>query len=222
MDTLAFFSNEQLIELSKNMPWFLVSAGLAFAIWRVVKWAGNKGNSLYELLFNHEDGKFIEMVDTQKDFVQSVRDNNVAIREDVLMTLESIRNIERKLAQLSKVGFENLNSDYFSVLFEHSPLPILFADSEYNIISANTKFVELLGYTNDELQAKSVADITKEVDIELGKNQSLQMVEGDIDYYRIEKSYERKNGTSVYCVVHVYRIPTEGPFDHFIKVVVPK
>jgi|GEM_PF-3862170 len=222
MSTLAFLTNDQLIEFSKSAPWFIVSTGLAYAIWRVAKWVGGKGNSVYDLLFNHEHGKFIEMVDSQKDFVKSVKENNVAVREDILITLESIRNIERKLDNLSKIGFENLNSDYFNVLFEHSPLPIAFINSEQNFMTGNTKFIELLGYTNNELRTMYIKDVTKDTDINLETTQTMQMIDGDIDYFRLEKTLLRKNDTEIYCTVYMYRIPTEGPFDHFIKVIIPR
>lgn len=222
IDWIATGLEEQLLEIGKHTPWFLVSIMLFFVLWRSTKWAGKKFNNMYDLLFHKEDGKFVEMLDTQKDFVNSVKDNNESIRKDVLLTLESIKNIEKKINQLSKIGFNNLNSDYFSVLFEHSALPTAFVDSDYNVMSGNVKFCELLGYTNDELRKLKVHDITVEEDINLDIIQAEKVKNGEIDFYRLEKTFIRKGGTKVYCVFYCYRIPTEGPFDHFIGAVVPQ
>jgi len=213
--------DESLISLGQQAPWLLVSFALTFAIWKSVKWVGVRFGEIYTLLFDKDNGKVLNVIDHQTEFVESVKVNNDVTRKDIATTLQAVKSIERKITQLSKIGFENMNSEYFNILFEHSELPTAFVDEEYNFMSGNMKFCELLGYTNDELRAIRVHDVTAEDDIALDISQADKVKAGVTDSYRLEKTFVRKDGGSIYATLFVYRIPAEGPFNHFIGVVIP-
>ena len=209
------------VEVGQQAPWLLVSFALAFVVWRVTKWTGAKFTDMYEVLFDKKDGKLLKLIDHQAEFVESVKTNNIGVRQDIAITLESIKNIERKINQMSKIGFENMNSEYFGILFEYSELPTAFVDADFNFMSGNAKFSELLGYTNEELRKLTVMDVTAESDITADITQAEKVKSGEIDFYRLEKSFIRKDKSTIYCTLFCYRIPSEGPFNHFIGTVVP-
>lgn len=217
----AFLTAENIIELGRTMPWFLVCVVLFFAIRKFVYWCGDRLNNLYELLFDKDQGKFVQLLNTQTEFVNSVKQNNEYNRGDIVRTLESIKAIEDRLTHMSRVGFENMNSEYFSVLFERNPVPICFVDENGKFISANIKCTELLGFSSEELQHKTFIDVTALADVATDKLKAEKVKNGEISYYRLEKTYVRKNGDTVYCALYVYRIPNEGPFNHYISIIAP-
>lgn len=218
---IAFLTTEQIIELGRSAPWFLVCIVLFFAIKKFVYWSGDKINDLYTLLFHKDNGKFVQLLNTQTEFINSVKANNESNKTDILRTLESIKAIEDRLTHMSRVGFENMNSEYFSVLFERNPVPICFIDEGGKFLSANVKCTELLGFSSEELQAKTFIDVTALADVATDKLKAEKVKNGEITYYRLEKTYVRKNGDTVYCALYVYRIPNEGPFNHYIGIIAP-
>lgn len=211
----------ELIELGKQAPWFLVSIALAFVGFKVVRWCGVKFNDLYSILFDKTDGKVIQMFNAQQEFVQSVKLSNDQVRNEIANAVSSIREIEHRLLSLGRTGFQSMNTEYFRILFEESPVPICFVDSNGKFITSNHKTCELLGYSNEELQSLTWVDVTALRDAEADKHQATRVKYGELDYYRIEKTYIRKDGEPVYCALHVYRIPGEGEFDHYITVMLP-
>ena len=217
----AFLTTEQVIELGRTAPWFLVCIVLFFVIRKFVYWCGGKLNDLYELLFDTDKGKFVQLLNTQTEFINSVKANNEGNRNDILRTLESIKAIENRLTHMSRVGFENMNSEYFSILFERNPIPICFIDEGGKFISANSKCTELLGFSSEELQSKTFIDVTALSDAAMDKLKAEKVKNGEISFYRLEKTYVRKNGDTVYCALYVYRIPLEGPFNHYIAIIAP-
>jgi len=221
IDKYYIMIDPQLIELSQNAPWFLVSAALFFTIFKVSKWVIAKMNDVHNILFNKKDGKIIQLLETQQDFVQSVKQNNEQIRGDIMVALESIKNIEKKISYMNTVGFENINSDYFNVLFEQTPIPIMFLNDDMEIMRANEKCCDILGYNYDEITSINVVDITDSRDTQIDLLQADKIRTGELESYRLEKSFIRKNKELMYCTVFMYRIPSEGPFNHFIKIIIP-
>jgi PAS domain S-box-containing protein len=67
-----------------------------------------------------------------------------------------------------------------------------------NHINANEEFCRLLGYEKKELVGKSIKDITHEDDYPIDIRLHQQLVEGKIPFYRLEKRYLAKNGTSIW------------------------
>ena len=211
----------QIVELGKNAPWFLISVVFFFGLYKSSTWLAVKINDIYDILFNKEDGKVVKLIEAQQDFVSSVKHNNEQIRADILVALDTIKNIEKKISYMNAIGFENMNSDYFNVLFEQTPVPIAFVNGELEIMRANGKCCEFLGYNTDEIIDKNISDITAEKDKGIDVSQANKIKTGEFDFYRLEKTFIRKNGESVYCTVFVYRIPSEGPFNHYVKIIIP-
>lgn len=215
------FIDPHIIELGKNAPWFLVSAVLFFMFLKVNRWVVGKVNDLYDIMFDKDKGKVIQLLEAQQSFVTSVDKNQQIMRTDIQLTLDAIKSVEKKISYMNSIGVENMNSDYFNVLFEQTPIPIAFVDSNLDIMRANEKCCNFLGYNNDEIIGIKILDITSDRDRKIDSLQAEKIKTGDFDSYKLEKTFVRKNGDHAYCTVFVYRIPAEGPFNHFIKVIIP-
>lgn len=218
---MANLISPEIVELGKNAPWFLVSVVLVIGIVKFSKWAGSKINDIYELLFNKETGKLLEVLNSQTAFINSVKVSNDQIKTEITNAMASIKEIEQRLNHLGRTGFENMNSEYFRVLFEESPVPICFIDADGKFVTSNQKACEMLGYSSEELQNLTFIDVTALKDLETDKRKSESLKYGELDHYRIEKTYIRKDGEAVYCALHVYRIPSEGSFNHYVTVMLP-
>jgi len=88
---------------------------------------------------------------------------------------------------------------YMRLTLQNAPIGIASADLEGRLLDANPAFTGLLGYSQDELAAMRVGDITHPEDREETQRHFDALVRGDISRYELEKRYLRKDGG----VIHV-------------------
>jgi diguanylate cyclase (GGDEF)-like protein/PAS domain S-box-containing protein len=89
----------------------------------------------------------------------------------------------------------------FRTLFEQSQAGMAFADLNGRLTSTNEAFRQLIGYTEKELQAVSVLELTHPEDLPLSEVALRNVLAGDSPGYRIDKRYIRKDGQSVWVDV---------------------
>ena len=70
-------------------------------------------------------------------------------------------------------------------------------------IRCNAAFCNFLGYAENELIGKSIADITYHEDVEIGKNELKQIAEGKLESFLAQKRYRRKDGATVWGEVSI-------------------
>ncbi|MBD1938377.1 PAS domain S-box protein [Microcoleus sp. FACHB-68] len=101
---------------------------------------------------------------------------------------------ERKLAE------ENLRAseERFRTFFEASPIGIVVANLDYQIVNVNPTFCEMLGYTAEELTELTFVDITHPEDIDSDMRLLEQLFERKISTYQLEKRYIKKNQESLW------------------------
>src|SRR5208283_1012078 len=63
--------------------------------------------------------------------------------------------------------------------------------------------LKMLGYTQQELESAQFADITHPDDVEISRDKFGALVRGEIESYRIEKRYIRKDGEIVWVDLSV-------------------
>jgi PAS domain S-box-containing protein len=81
----------------------------------------------------------------------------------------------------------------FRRIFERAPIGMALAGADFRLLKVNRAFCEMLGYTESELGALTVADITHPEDMEK-EMPSLELVlRGEIDSFQLEKRYITKN-----------------------------
>ena len=88
---------------------------------------------------------------------------------------------------------------YMRLTLQNAPIGIASADLQGRLLDANPAFTSLLGYSQEELSAMRIGDITHPEDREATKRHFDALVRGDIPRYELEKRYLRKDGE----VLHV-------------------
>jgi PAS domain S-box-containing protein len=102
---------------------------------------------------------------------------------------------ERKQAEAALCESERS----FRAVFDNIGVGMLIVSLVGVPIETNQTFQQMLGYTADELRAVSLANLTHPDDVESGEQLFKRMIRGEIDLYRIEKRYFRKDGSLVWA-----------------------
>ncbi len=87
----------------------------------------------------------------------------------------------------------------FSSTFKYAGVGLVHADLEGQILMANHAFLDLLGYSEEELVGQRVADFTYPEDVAKGQAEMARVIAGDGHQFQIDKRYLRTNGSVVWC-----------------------
>ena len=105
----------------------------------------------------------------------------------------------------------------FRVAFEYSAFGMLMASPDAKITRANKRFIEMLGYSEQELVKMYTRDITHPDDLELTSIMMTELLSNRIETYLIEKRYLHKTGRIVWCLVSITVVrDVDGTILHFI------
>jgi PAS domain S-box-containing protein len=99
---------------------------------------------------------------------------------------------EGKLRQV-----ESLYRDTFAA----AHVGIAYEDPAGRILRCNRAFGEMLGYTTDELEGRSVSDLTFLEDVERTSGEQQRLWKNKSGFFDIEKRYRRKDGTVLWVRV---------------------
>jgi len=127
---------------------------------------------------------------------------------------EKDKNSEHFYAALTPLSLEHEDAQRYHKLFSNSPMGILLANAKGYPISVNQALEKMLGYSEAEFLAMHFSAFTHPKDIDLSLKNFQQLITGLIDYYQVEKSYIRKDGALLWCLLSVTRVETrEGEFQ---------
>ncbi len=137
----------------------------------------------------------VELIALKKDgTTMDVMLNARAVRDDqgaILYSRSSWRDIsDRKVAERALRESE----ERYRAIFENAGVGIDLLDLEGRIFSVNHALSNMLGYSVKELEAVEFAKLTHPDDIEISRKELRSLMEGEKDFYRIEKRYLRKDG----------------------------
>ena len=85
------------------------------------------------------------------------------------------------------------SEERFRAAFEGAPIGMALVNFDRRISRANQALSEMLGYAIDELSNRNVDELSMPEDQETEVTLLQQLLEGDIDNYRLEKRYASKN-----------------------------
>jgi PAS domain S-box-containing protein len=105
--------------------------------------------------------------------------------EDVTELVRLKQEIEAKLVA---------SEARFTLAFAKAPIGMVLLTLEGRIAEVNQAFVEMMGYSREELRTRDSSSYTHPDDIELTRNLFLTLREGPQDTRSIEKRYFRKDG----------------------------
>jgi PAS domain S-box-containing protein len=96
------------------------------------------------------------------------------------------------------------------IAFENSAIGIMLADFGGRFFSANSAFLNMLGYEESELYQLTFIDITYEEDRKQNLDLMNELVDGRRQHFEIEKRYYRKDGSLVWARTNYARVPGNG------------
>ena len=84
---------------------------------------------------------------------------------------------------------------------------MIVMDANGRCVCANQAFCDLIGYTVDEIQGKTISEVTHPDDIALSLQSLRQLTAGEVTCYQIEKRYSHKSGRLVWVLLTATAIP---------------
>ncbi|KAB8039677.1 PAS domain S-box protein [Silvanigrella paludirubra] len=100
----------------------------------------------------------------------------------------------------------------YRIIFENAPIGMTQLNSNYEFISANPKFCNLLEYSEDELKKKNIFEVTHPDDKEKTKDAANKFIDKMSTNNFIEKRYLTKTGKIIWVKIY-----TETFFDNNLK-----
>lgn len=111
----------------------------------------------------------------------------------ILRDITERKNAEEALRQ---------REEQLGLVFESAPLGTATYDAEGAILSVNQAFSAMLGYEPQELLGRSFRDITHPGEVAASARRIRRAFNGELDTYRLEKRYLRKDGSVMYGMLH--------------------
>jgi len=95
------------------------------------------------------------------------------------------------------------SEERFRGVFEQSFSGIVLCDFEGRILEVNPSFCRILGYTEQELVALNILDLTHPEDRQVEHAKAVELKEGCLNAYRLEKRYLGRDGRVIWADVGV-------------------
>jgi PAS domain S-box-containing protein len=86
------------------------------------------------------------------------------------------------------------NQEKFRLAFQYSNIGSIIVGLNKRLLRVNSTFSQMLGYTEEEMLSKSFDDVTHPDDIEIGRSEYFEMLEGKTDFSANQKRYIHKDG----------------------------
>lgn len=133
------------------------------------------------------------------------------------LMMESILEIvERKKAEEALRQSE----ERYRAIFEQAAVGICHNTLEGQFIKANRAFMDMLGYSNEELTRMNYRDITYAKDLELDEKKTASLLKGEISTFSLEKRYLRKDGEVIWVYLTVSKTQTTQQTPSYLVAVV--
>lgn len=152
-----------------------------------MKLRGQGKSSSYELALNRPDGSKVPVYLNATPIVDSdgVKAGSFAMVTDIT----DLKAAEEEL----RIKEKRLRS-YFS----NSLVGVTLISPDSGWIEVNERFLEMLGYSFEELQSLTWAELSHPEEREAGSVQYERMLAGEIDSYTLDKRFVRKNGSVIH------------------------
>ncbi|MEW5745068.1 MAG: EAL domain-containing protein [Nitrospirota bacterium] len=93
------------------------------------------------------------------------------------------------------------SEERFRKVFEEGPLGIGLVGADYRFSKVNGRFCQMVGFSEEELKARTPFDITHPDDIEKDTELASRLYEGSIPYFSMDKRYIRKDGGIIWVIL---------------------
>ena len=166
---------------------------------------------LFARAFNRMADNLQALYRTQEDRIEErTRDLN-ASNEQLQEEIIEREHIEKALLESNML---------FSTTFDLAAVGIAHVAPDGRWLNVNQKICDIVGYTREELLARTFQDITHPDDLEIDLGYVHKMLAGEIPAYSMEKRYLRKSGEVVWVNLSVALVRhADGSPDYFISVI---
>src|SRR5215204_5904508 len=108
--------------------------------------------------------------------------------------------------------------DRFRSIFDHAPIGVAMVSLEGRYLQVNRSLCEILGYTEEELQALMWQEITHPDDLAASSAYARRIVEGEFPRYHLEKRFLHADGHTVWASLSVSLVrDAEGEPLYFVS-----
>ena len=101
-------------------------------------------------------------------------------------------------------------------ILEQSPIGICITDLDGHLLVMNDSFLDIVGFSREELIGKPFRAFTHEEDLERNLKNLTKLQAGLIDSYTMEKRYISKTGEEIHVMMKVSELPNADQTDRFI------
>jgi PAS domain S-box-containing protein len=159
---------------------------------------------------------------TEPEYVNKVREitrHGYVIKNSGDFVLQS--TIEMAFDLFSMYQQKSDSEQGFRQIYDNTAIALAKISKDFRILNANKAYCELLDYDEHELIGKHIKDITARDDILENLEKQYQLAAGEIDHYRLEKRFIRRNGDMVYGLLDANAIrAVNGEITYFLGSVV--
>jgi PAS domain S-box-containing protein len=151
--------------------------------------------------------------------VRHIKANGAVIRDSAGTPVRML-GINYDITERKRMEEELLeNEERFRTAFEFNTIGIAITSPEKGWIKVNDETCRMLGYTFGELTGMTWAEITHPDDLEADVTQFNLVFAGEIDGYKLDKRFIRKDGEVVYTMLWVNcKRRKGGKVDYFIAI----
>jgi diguanylate cyclase (GGDEF)-like protein/PAS domain S-box-containing protein len=104
----------------------------------------------------------------------------------------------------------------FRAVFDRAAIGMALVNAEGRLLESNPALQEMLGYSDEELRGMHFADLTHSEDVMADAASFGELVAGDIDRFRLEKRYIRKEGSLMWGCLTSSSVPGTGDGQWFM------
>jgi PAS domain S-box-containing protein len=183
-----------------------------------------EGKRINDLIVKlHKDGFFkdVEVSHLHKNGTEFPMLMNAIVLRDTfgnahLMAATSIdisliKEQQKKLEESEKL---------YRLIFEQAAVGVARVDRNNHFIEVNSKFIDILGYSINDLKGVGYKDITHPDDLINDENMLEKVIDGSVDDFEMEKRYRHKSGRYIWVRLNVKIVRDKnGEFDYSISVI---
>ncbi|HEX2898130.1 MAG TPA: PAS domain S-box protein, partial [Bacteroidia bacterium] len=135
--------------------------------------------------------------------IQDYERSDAYSQEDLTIVTFIASQVAQFVAKLQADEALRLSEERFRSIYDQAAVGIAQLTPEGKFLQVNQKMEEIFGYTAEELSLMVPADFTHPDDVDLGREELIDVLDGKRDSYTKEKRYRHKNGSPVYALLNV-------------------
>ncbi|MBP6638715.1 MAG: PAS domain S-box protein [Bacteroidia bacterium] len=135
--------------------------------------------------------------------IQDYERSDAYSQEDLTIVTFIANQVAQFVAKLQADEALRMSEERFRSIYDQAAVGIAQLTPEGKFLQVNQKMEEIFGYSAEELSLMVPADFTHPDDVDLGREELIDVLDGKRDSYTKEKRYRHKSGAPVYALLNV-------------------